>query len=154
MLASLRRPRALPSALLLEAALLLLCGGIGLAGMAPVRPDLVLLASDMGIQNATSTSTSTSLGTARVRTTPVTGIAADVGIGLGEMARALLSCRGPVRPIGARIIDQTGLLLAFGMGALIGAWSFARLETAAWPPFGMLALLLPLLWARPGAPGR
>ncbi|NCT81745.1 MAG: DUF1275 domain-containing protein [Comamonadaceae bacterium] len=128
---------ALP--LLLEAACLLAFGLLGawLAGLraAFIPAAVAVLCFTMGLQNALITKVSR----AEIRTTHVTGIVTDLGI---ELGRALYGAG--LNTTRLRLLG--GLLAAFAVGGLIGAWAFKSLGYAATLP---LAALLASLGAVP-----
>ncbi len=121
-------------ALLVESGLL----AIAATMMATERgaPELVVAAA-MGLQNAMASTYSGAI----VRTTHVTGIATDLGILLGRALRG-----GGGEAARAKLLGL--LLVAFFVGALLGAFAFAWL--------GRLTLVLPaaalalvsVLWSR------
>ena len=129
---------ALP--LLLEAACLLAFGLMG-AWLASLQGLLVpatvsMLCFTMGLQNALITKVSR----AEIRTTHVTGIVTDLGI---ELGRALYGMGGtPVHANPAKLRLLIGLLLAFAVGGVAGAWAFKAIGYAATLPLaGALAFL-------------
>lgn len=129
---------ALP--LLLEATCLLAFGLMG-AWLASLQSLLVpatvaMLCFTMGLQNALITKVSR----AEIRTTHVTGILTDLGI---ELGRALYGMGGtPLQVNTARLRLLAGLLLAFALGGVAGAWAFKVVGYAATLPLaGALAAL-------------
>lgn len=129
---------ALP--LLLEAACLLTFGLMG-AWLASLQGLLVpatvsMLCFTMGLQNALITKVSR----AEIRTTHVTGIVTDLGI---ELGRALYGMGGAPMPVNTtRLRLLGGLLLAFAVGGVMGAWAFKAIGYAATLPLaGALAFL-------------
>ncbi|PTT81427.1 DUF1275 domain-containing protein [Pelomonas sp. HMWF004] len=129
---------ALP--LLLEAVCLLVFGLLGawLAGMDAlfVPATVSVLCFTMGLQNALITKVTR----AEIRTTHVTGIVTDLGI---ELGRALYGMGGtPVAVNTAKLKLLAGLLLAFAVGGVAGAWAFKTVGYSATLPLaGVLALL-------------
>ena len=122
---------ALP--LLLEAACLVAFGLLGawLAGLQAlfVPAAVSVLCFTMGLQNALITKVSR----AEIRTTHVTGIVTDLGI---EIGRALYGIG--INAVKLRLLG--GLLLAFALGGLAGAWAFQGLGYSATLPLaGLLA---------------
>lgn len=130
---------ALP--LLLESACLLAFGLMG-AWLASLQGLLVpatvsMLCFTMGLQNALITKVSR----AEIRTTHVTGIVTDLGI---ELGRALYGMGGgtPMPANTAKLRLLGGLLLAFAVGGVAGAWAFKAIGYAATLPLaGALAFL-------------
>lgn len=123
---------ALP--LLLEAACLVAFGLLGawLAGLRAVfiPAAVALLCFTMGLQNALITKVSR----AEIRTTHVTGIVTDLGIELGRRLHGLAD------PARLRLLG--GLLAAFAIGGLAGAWAFQAIGYAAVLPLaGLLAFV-------------
>jgi uncharacterized membrane protein YoaK (UPF0700 family) len=123
---------ALP--LLLEAGCLVAFGALGASLTALdgffVPAAVALLCFTMGLQNALITKVSR----AEIRTTHVTGIVTDLGIELGRLAVGL------AQPAKLRLLG--GLLLAFAVGGLVGAWAFKTAGYgAALPLAGLLAFL-------------
>jgi len=129
---------ALP--LLLEAVCLLVFGLMGawLAGLHGlfVPATVSVLCFTMGLQNALITKVSR----AEIRTTHVTGIVTDLGI---ELGRALYGMGGTPAPVnGPKLRLLGGLLLAFAVGGVVGAWAFKTVGySATLPMAGVLALL-------------
>ncbi|MFG6487321.1 YoaK family protein [Roseateles sp. BYS78W] len=129
---------ALP--LLVEAAALLVFGLLGtwLAGLHAlfVPATVSVLCFTMGLQNALITKVSRS----EIRTTHVTGIVTDLGI---EIGRALYGMGGtPVAVNTVKLRLLGGLLLAFAVGGVAGAWAFKAIGYAATLPLaGLLAFL-------------
>ncbi len=134
---------ALP--LLLEAACLLLFGLMGawLQGLQAlfIPAAVAILCFTMGLQNALITKVSRS----EIRTTHLTGIVTDLGI---ELGRGLYGRLGgePVVVNTTKLRLLSGLLLAFSVGGVIGAWAFKEIGYAATLP---LAAWLALLGAVP-----
>ncbi|MEO6281018.1 YoaK family protein [Roseateles sp.] len=129
---------ALP--LLLEAACLLVFGLMG-AWLQDVQALFIpaavaVLCFTMGLQNALITKVSR----AEIRTTHVTGIVTDIGI---EIGRFLYGLGGtPAQGNANKLRLLAGLLLAFSVGGVAGAWAFKTLGYSATLPLaGMLALL-------------
>ena len=91
---------------------------------------ILVLAGVMGFQNALSTR----ISRARVRTTHVTGVATDLGLALGSMARRGAPADEAARVrLGAEINALT--ILSFGAGGLLGLLAYDRLGT------GLLAVI-------------
>ena len=133
---------ALP--LLLEAACLLLFGLMGakLAGVHAVfiPAAVAVLCFTMGLQNALITK----ISRAEIRTTHVTGIVTDIGI---EIGRFLYGLGGrPAQGNATKLRLLAGLLLAFAVGGVAGAWAFKTMGYAATLP---LAAMLAFLGAVP-----
>lgn len=141
----LRSRFALP--LLLEALLLLVFGVMG-AHMQQhvalyVSLTVLLLCFMMGLQNAIITKVSN----AEIRTTHVTGIVTDIGIGIGRLLY------GPGRepgPEGAQLNHERlrlhlALVSMFFVGALLGAFGFKYLGFQAVLPLAVLLLLFSVL---------
>ena len=135
---------ALP--LMLEAALILCFGLMGsrLSGFEGllVPFTVVLLCFIMGLQNAVVTKLSNSV----IRTTHMTGIVTDLGI---ELGKALYWNRDaqqpPVRANLDRITVLGGLLLAFTLGGVVGAYGFKFLGYVSTVPLALLLAALALV---------
>jgi len=135
---------ALP--LMLEAALILCFGLMGsrLSGFEGllVPFTVVLLCFIMGLQNAVVTKLSNSV----IRTTHMTGIVTDLGI---ELGKALYWSRDaqqpPVRADLERITVLGGLLLAFTLGGVVGAYGFKFLGYVSTVPLALLLAALALV---------
>lgn len=129
---------ALP--LLLEAACLVTFGLMG-AWLARFQALLVpatvsVLCFTMGLQNALITKVSR----AEIRTTHVTGLVTDLGIELGRALYHLRQGQPPAHTPRWRLLG--GLLLAFAIGGVVGAWAFKAMGYAATLPLaGALAAL-------------
>lgn len=124
---------ALP--LLLEAACLVAFGLLGawLAGLKAVfiPAAVAVLCFTMGLQNALITKVSR----AEIRTTHVTGIVTDLGIEIGRALYGIGVNANRLRLLG-------GLLAAFAIGGVAGAWAFKVVGyTATLPLAGLLACL-------------
>lgn len=141
----LRSIYALP--LLVEAALILVFGLIGLFGsqLSQVQglllpATVLLLCFTMGLQNAVITK----LSGAVIRTTHLTGIVTDLGL---ELGRALYPSRGAdaVRADRGRALLLAGLLTAFLGGGLAGAFGFKAYGYASTLPLALLLGLLALV---------
>lgn len=136
---------ALP--LLLEANLILVFGLLGaqltrIQGLL-VPATVVLLCFIMGLQNAVVTK----LSRAVVRTTHMTGIVTDLGIELGKLAywNRDADRRLHVRADRQRLVLLGGLLAAFFVGGVTGAWGFQALGFASTLPIAVLLALLTLV---------
>ncbi|UMY16986.1 DUF1275 domain-containing protein [Methylobacterium organophilum] len=121
------RRRRLPGiyayGVLAEAVLL---AGLGLLDpwLAPLARGLVLslgLSFLLGLQNATVTQ----ITDARVRTTHVTGMVTDLGIGLGHRLTSLLD--GRPRPDQGRLRLHAGTVAAFLLGGIAGVLGYRAL---------------------------
>ena len=135
---------ALP--LMLEAALILCFGLMGsrLSGFEGllVPFTVVLLCFIMGLQNAVVTKLSNSV----IRTTHMTGIVTDLGIELGKALYWSRDARQPpVRANLERITVLGGLLLAFTLGGVVGAYGFKFLGYVSTVPLALLLAALALV---------
>ena len=135
---------ALP--LMLEAALILCFGLMGsrLSGFEGllVPFTVVLLCFIMGLQNAVVTKLSHSV----IRTTHMTGIVTDLGIELGKALYWSRDARQPpVRANLERITVLGGLLLAFTLGGVVGAYGFKFLGYVSTVPLALLLAALALV---------
>ena len=92
---------------------------------------VVLLCYIMGLQNAVITK----ISQARIRTTHVTGLVTDLGIELGRLLYGAEVSAPKLRLLG-------GLLLAFAVGGVAGAWAFKTLGYVATLPLAALLALL------------
>lgn len=146
---------ALP--LLLESALILCFGLLGarLASFEGLLLPLtiVLLCFIMGLQNAVVTK----LSGAVIRTTHMTGVVTDLGIELGKLLywNADTPAQAPVRADRDRIVVLGGLLLAFLLGAVSGAFGFKHFGYEFTVPIAVLIAVIALVpawddlrWAR------
>ncbi len=133
---------ALP--LLLEAACLIVFGLMGawLQGLRAlfIPATVSVLCFTMGLQNALVTKVSRS----EIRTTHVTGIVTDIGIEIGRFLYGFGDA--PVQGNTAKLKLLGGLLLAFAVGGVAGAWAFTSIGYSATLP---LAALLAILGAVP-----
>lgn len=133
---------ALP--LLLEAACLIVFGLMGawLAGLRAlfIPAAVSVLCFTMGLQNALITKVSR----AEIRTTHVTGIVTDIGIEIGRFLYGFGDA--PVQGNATKLKLLGGLLLAFSVGGVAGAWAFKSIGYSATLP---LAALLAFLGAVP-----
>lgn len=134
---------ALP--LLLEAACLIAFGLMGawLTGLQAlfIPAAVSVLCFTMGLQNALITKVSR----AEIRTTHVTGIVTDIGIEIGRFLYGLGDpAAAPANVAKLRLLG--GLLLAFAVGGVAGAWAFKALGYSATLP---LAAMLAFLGAVP-----
>ncbi len=134
---------ALP--LLLEAACLIAFGLMGawLTGLQAlfIPAAVSVLCFTMGLQNALITKVSR----AEIRTTHVTGIVTDIGIEIGRFLYGLGDpAAAPANVAKLRLLG--GLLLAFAVGGVAGAWAFKTLGYSATLP---LAAMLAFLGAVP-----
>lgn len=114
-------------ALLLEAILMLLFGlaaTLFLEESTGVAPYIIgLLCFMMGLQNAIITK----ISNAEIRTTHVTGLSTDIGIGLGRLLFAKSSHHPELMPNAEKLKLHASLLAAFFAGAIIGAISFSHI---------------------------
>jgi uncharacterized membrane protein YoaK (UPF0700 family) len=136
---------ALP--LLFEAALIL-CFGLMGARLATFEGLLlpftvVLLCFIMGLQNAVVTK----LSGAVIRTTHMTGIVTDLGIELGKLVywNADREVQPPVRADRERMKVLGGLLLAFLLGGLTGAFGFKQFGYGFTVPIAVLLAVVSLV---------
>lgn len=133
---------ALP--LLLEAACLIVFGLMGawLQGLRAlfIPAAVSVLCFTMGLQNALITKVSRS----EIRTTHVTGIVTDIGIEIGRFLYGFGDA--PVEGNTAKLKLLGGLLLAFAVGGVAGAWAFKSIGYSATLP---LAAMLAILGAVP-----
>lgn len=135
---------ALP--LMLEAVLILCFGLLGsrLSGFEGllVPFTVVLLCFIMGLQNAVVTK----LSNAAVRTTHMTGVVTDLGI---ELGKALYWNRQPdaepVRASRERVAVLGGLLLAFTLGGVVGAYGFKFVGYVFTVPLAVMLAALALV---------
>lgn len=140
---------ALP--LMLEAVLMLVFGLLG-ARILPhvtlyVSVTVLLLCFMMGLQNAIITKVSR----AEIRTTHVTGLVTDIGIGLG---RALYWLGRPDRHEGwqdakrenrARLNLHVSLVMLFFIGAVVGALGFKHIGFQTCIPLAIILMLLSVM---------
>ncbi|MBX3609214.1 MAG: DUF1275 domain-containing protein [Hydrogenophaga sp.] len=136
---------ALP--LLLESALIL-CFGLMGAWLSTyegllVPFTVVLLCFIMGLQNATVTK----LSGAVIRTTHMTGIVTDLGIELGKLIywNTDRTSAHPVRADRDRLKVLAGLLLAFLLGGLSGAFGFKQFGYGFTVPVAVLLAVISLV---------
>lgn len=137
---------ALP--LLLEGLLLLVFGSTGhyiqqSIPLLSVSWTVLLLCFLMGLQNAIITKASN----AEIRTTHVTGLVTDIGIGLGRLLYWQGSDKTPELAAGnrQRLLLHTTLALMFFGGGVLGALGFKAFGFQAALPLAGLLLLLSLL---------
>jgi len=133
--------------LLLEAALLLLFGLVGatlkLHEFVSVSLTAILLCYVMGLQNALVTK----ISSAEIRTTHVTGLVTDFGIELGRLLywnRTGPGLAPEVRANRTRLRVHGSLILAFALGALIGALSFKYAGYIATVPLAIMLIMVSL----------
>lgn len=104
---------------------------------------VLLLCFIMGLQNAVITK----ISKADIRTTHITGLVTDIGIELGKWVYInRLDGSSSVRANRERLRVQTGLVMGFLIGGLLGALGFKHLGYVTTVP---LAALLWLLSLRP-----
>ncbi|TWB82689.1 uncharacterized membrane protein YoaK (UPF0700 family) [Nitrospirillum amazonense] len=143
---------ALP--LLLEAALLLLFGALGVLRPAvPYFLDVAvpLLCFIMGLQNAIITK----ISRARIRTTHLTGMVTDIGIELGKMLYWNRRAPDAVRAAGqdatrvhadlAKLRLLSSLVGSFFIGGVLGALGFKAIGFSVTVPLALLLLLLAIV---------
>ncbi|MBP1852858.1 YoaK family protein [Rhizobium halophytocola] len=120
-------------------AVLLIATGMAVALSANAAHGVLVvgtLSFAMGIQNAASTRLSGS----RVRTTHVSGVATDLGIGLGQL---LSSNDQKQRSISlSRLRLNLATLLSFALGGVAGVLSYQTFQSYAFSLFGLLLLFL------------
>lgn len=134
-------------ALLVQAVLMLLFGL--LAGRVVPEVSLTLhmtawlLCLMMGWQNAMITK----LSHAEIRTTHVTGLLTDVGIGLGRLCGPGLD-RATRRRAQRKLAVQGGMVWMFFVGGLCGVWTFLWVGVVATVPLALalIAMALAPLW--------
>ena len=133
--------------LMLEAVLLLLFGllGANLNVLVDIfLPTTVLVLSFiMGLQNAIVTK----ISKAEIRTTHMTGIVTDLGIELGKL---IYWNRNPEHPLKVRADRQrmavlAGLLAAFTVGGIAGAYGFKQVGYGFTVPLALLLAVLALV---------
>ncbi|MDF3029861.1 MAG: putative rane protein [Moraxellaceae bacterium] len=134
--------------LLLEAVLLLLFGSTGhyIQEQIPllyVSWTVLLLCFMMGLQNAIITKASN----AEIRTTHVTGLVTDIGIGLGRLLywQGHEAALEQVEANRQRLRLHGSLVLMFFLGGVIGASGFKSFGFLAALPLALLLLLLSAL---------
>lgn len=139
----LRSSYSLP--LMLESVALLVFGLFGAAIAAwsqvflPVT--VVLLCFIMGLQNAVITK----ISKAEIRTTHITGLLTDIGIELGKWVYLnRLHEPSPVTANRERLRIQTGLVMGFLLGGLLGAMGFKHWGYVTTVPLAGLLWLLSL----------
>jgi uncharacterized membrane protein YoaK (UPF0700 family) len=139
----LRSSYSLP--LMLESVALLVFGLFGAAIAAwsqvflPVT--VVLLCFIMGLQNAVITK----ISKAEIRTTHITGLVTDIGIELGKWVYLnRLHEPSPVKANRERLRIQTGLVMGFLLGGLLGAMGFKHWGYVTTVPLAGLLWLLSL----------
>jgi uncharacterized membrane protein YoaK (UPF0700 family) len=139
----LRSSYSLP--LMLESFALLVFGLFGAAIAAwsqvflPVT--VVLLCFIMGLQNAVITK----ISKAEIRTTHITGLVTDIGIELGKWVYLnRLHEPSPVKANRERLRIQTGLVMGFLLGGLLGAMGFKHWGYVTTVPLAGLLWLLSL----------
>ncbi|MBL8310575.1 MAG: DUF1275 domain-containing protein [Burkholderiales bacterium] len=135
--------------LLVEAALLLVFGLVGASlkrhEFISVSLTAILLCYVMGLQNALITK----ISSAEIRTTHITGLVTDLGIEFGRLIywnRTGGNVAPVVRANRTKLRVHGELVLAFAVGALLGALGFKHVGYVTTVP---LALLLVLVSAAP-----
>ncbi len=142
---SVRNPFVLP--LLLEAAALLCFGFAGRdSRVATGNIDLIiLLAFAMGVQNATSSQ----MSDLRMRTTHVTGISTDVGVGLGRLVYRRPSADDHLAEADRKNLSRVFLLLfGFLAGGIAGTVGFPHLGSFVSLPLALVLFVLAGLLSR------
>ncbi|MEK1888453.1 MAG: YoaK family protein, partial [Phyllobacterium sp.] len=127
--------------LLAEACLLLVVGALDIQGSGLSRGTLIvgILSFTMGIQNAASTR----ISTGRVRTTHVSGVATDIGVGLATLWRSH-SAEASIATI-QRLKLHSATILSFLIGGIAGVVAYRFVQGAV---FWAASLPLFLLCAR------
>lgn len=133
--------------LLVEAALILCFGLLGgrlatYEGLL-VPFTVVLLCFIMGLQNAVVTK----LSGAVIRTTHMTGVVTDLGIELGKLVywNVHSAAPAPVRADRDRMLVLGGLLFAFLLGGVSGAFGFKQFGYVFTVPIAVLLALISLV---------
>jgi uncharacterized membrane protein YoaK (UPF0700 family) len=134
--------------LFLEAILLLVFGMVGRGllqhEMVTVTFTAILLCYVMGLQNALITK----ISNAEIRTTHVTGLVTDIGIEIGKLIywnRTLEhGAENKVSANRSKLILHCSLVLAFFVGALIGAAGFKYLGFISTIPLAAILITLAL----------
>lgn len=131
--------------LVLEAALLLLFGLVGASlkrhEFISVSLTAILLCYVMGLQNALVTK----ISSAEIRTTHVTGLVTDLGIELGRLIywnRSGSTVAPVVRANRTKLRVHGALVLAFAIGALLGALGFKHVGYVSTVPLALLLVLV------------
>lgn len=112
--------------LLAEACLLLIVGALDIHGSGPTRGTLIvgMLSFTMGIQNAASTR----ISTGRVRTTHVSGVATDIGVGLATLWRS--HSPDARNATIQRLKLHSATIASFLLGGIVGVASYRAVEGA------------------------
>jgi uncharacterized membrane protein YoaK (UPF0700 family) len=101
---------------------------------------IALLSFNLGAQNALFTRYSQSI----IRTTHLTGLTTDLGIGITKYFIAKEKSEGPFNKVRMQII------FSFLFGAIVGAWVFPELKFAAFYLPAVLSLIIALrLYSKP-----
>ncbi len=136
-----RRRNIYALTLIAESAILLGIGGSAVLGVGHSNGMLVvgLLSLTMGIQNAASTRISGS----RVRTTHVSGVATDIGVGIAMLLGGDVADRAAVR---RRLGLHFATISAFAIGGVIGVIGYQNLGSFAFALFAAPLITLGVLY--------
>ncbi|RFZ82464.1 DUF1275 domain-containing protein [Shinella sp. WSJ-2] len=129
--------------LIVEAAILVLVG-LTLSGTTALPNGTVLvglLSFTMGIQNAASTRISGS----RVRTTHVSGVATDIGVGLAMLASGQANEKTAVL---RRLSLHLATVAAFAVGGILGVIGYQHFGSMAFSLFAVPLIVLSVLYLR------
>jgi uncharacterized membrane protein YoaK (UPF0700 family) len=141
--------RVYPLTLLAEVCLLLIVGALDIHGSGPLKGTLIvgILSFTMGIQNAASTR----ISRGRVRTTHVSGVATDIGVGLATLWRSKNSEAHSATL--RRLKLHSATILSFLAGGIAGVLSYRFAQGAIfWAAAVPLFLLCAKYLRRPAAP--
>lgn len=112
--------------LLAEACLLLVVGALDIHGSGPLIGTLIvgILSFTMGIQNAASTR----MSTGRVRTTHVSGVATDIGVGLATLwhSHSKEASSATIQ----RLKLHSATIVSFLFGGIVGVFSYRLMQGA------------------------
>lgn len=125
--------------IVLEGLVVLALGGAGLAGLLHPYGLILGLSFAMGIQNAATTR----ISNARVRTTHVSGMATDIGLGLA----GLIGPGARDREATARLKLYGGAMIAFVLGGVLGVAAYLAMGSLFFVGMGLLLVAVALMRA-------